>query len=190
MNNMIPVLEQAPDAPPDDAALLAKRLQTVETVSEMVSTNAARLIERARQLEAALDRFAEQIGPLPEPSRVRRLTESMESLQALLDWLATRDTGIARGRSASAGQPADLSGIQARLSMHRLSLTDLQGQMQRASAVNASLRDLREGVARLASDLEALTDTRDRAETLLGETRRLTGDVDRSPEPLANLDEA
>jgi hypothetical protein len=184
MSSPIPDPGRSPEIPPDAAVLLARRIQAIESVSEMASGNAAKLLDRTKQLEGSLNRLTEAIGPLPEPGRVDRLVKGMDSLQAMLDWLATRGPVL-----PGVGPGADLSQIQARLSMSRLALMDLESEIQRASALNAGVGEIRDEVASLASDLEALTSARDGAEALLCDARELVRGVELATEASANLDD-
>jgi hypothetical protein len=197
MSSSIPGPGRPPEMPSTDATPLTRRLLAIQSVAEMASGNAAKLMAHAGQLQSSLDRLAEEIESLPEPGRISRLVERMDSVQAMLDWLATRSPtppagrspSLPEGRPGSDGDPGNFSNIQSRLSMSRVALMDLQSEIQQASNLDRDLREIRGGVAKLASDIEALTSANDKAETLLRETRELSRKVEQTPEGSANLDE-
>jgi hypothetical protein len=196
MSSSIPGPGQAPETPSNGATPLTRRLLAIKSVAEMASGNTAKLLGHTGQLQGSLDRLAGEIKLLPEPGRVSRLVERMDSVQAMLDWLATRSSAPSAGRSpasperpGSVGDSGDFSEIQMRLSTSRVTLVDLQSEIQQATELDRSLKEIRDGIASLASDLEALTSVNDQAEALLRETREVAGEVERASGVSANLDD-
>jgi len=179
MISSIPGTVEPPAISPDEAALLTGRVHVVQRVTEMASGGVSKLLGHTRQLEGALDQLTRQVELLPSPARISLLTERIESLQAMLDWLTTR--------SASTGNSADFAGIQQRLSMSRVTLVNIQDEIQQAAVVARNLRKAREGIAELASEIEALEPTRAKAEALLLESRELSAEMERGNETSTDL---
>lgn len=175
MSSSIPDTAESPALADDKTALLARRVHAVQQVTEMASGGAAKLLGHTRQLEGALDRLTRQVESLPSPARISLLTERMESLQAMLDWLTTR--------SAPNENAADFAEIQQRLSMSRVTLVNVQDEIQQAAPVARGIREALDKVAGLAGEVEALEPTRAKAEALLLESRDLSAEIKHGIEP-------
>jgi phage shock protein A len=175
MSSSIPGAAESPALSTDETALLTRRVHAVQKVTEMASGGAARLLGRIRQLEGALDQLTSQFESLPGSARISLVTERMESLQAMLDWLTTR--------SAPNGNAADFVETQTRLSMSRTTLVDVQDEIQQAALVARRLREARDRIADLASEVEALEPTWAKAEALLLESRGVSTSIEHGHEP-------
>jgi hypothetical protein len=169
MSSSIPGVVESRALLADETAQLTRRVSVVQKVTEMASGGAAKLLGHIRQLEGALDQLTKQVESLPGPTRISLLTERMESLQTMLDWLTTR--------SAPTENSLDLTEIQQRLSMSRVTLVNVQDEIQQAALVARGLREGRERIAGLAGQVEALEPTRAKAEALLLESRGLSTEI-------------
>lgn len=179
MSSSIPGVVESLAQSTDETAQLTRRVHAVQKVTEMASGGAAKLLDHIRQLEGALDQLTGQVDSLPSPARISLVTERMESLQAMVDWLTTR--------SASNGNSTDFAEIQTRLSISRITLVNLQDEIQQATAVACGLREVRERIAGLASEAETLEPTRAKAEALLLESRELSAEMERGTETSRDL---
>jgi chromosome segregation ATPase len=145
--------------------LLCSRVQAVQKMTEMAAERATRLLGHTRHLEATLEQLTQRLELLPDLSQVSLLTQRVESLQALLDWVVTRTT--------PEGNPADCVEVQTRLSMCRVRLVNLESEIRQAAALTRRLPEARDTLAGLLGDVETLESTKAKAEALMLESEAL-----------------
>jgi hypothetical protein len=158
MSQPLPNGEGQQTLSPEQVVLLSRRVQAVQTVAALASEQAGKLMGHARQLEGALDGLAEQIGSLPDASRIKRLGERLDSLQAMLDWLATNPS--LNRDSLKVGE------AQTRLSACRVALVNVQAGIQQAAELARQLRAIRGSAEELTKQLKALEPVQEKAEVL------------------------
>ncbi len=183
MSSTIP---EAVELPAGGDSMLTTRIRAVQAVTATASRQATKLQEHGEQVEALLARLAGQIESLPQPEDVDRLVKRIESLQAMIDWASTRRTRLPTPNPPPGGEDGGFLGIQARLSVSRMSAVDLLSQIQKARALELSLAEIREGVAAMSDDLATLAGVREKADLLLQETNDLASASESPTEGASN----
>jgi septal ring factor EnvC (AmiA/AmiB activator) len=176
-------------SPASVGASISTRIQAVQSVSETAAKQAAQLVRHARQLQASLDQLEGKIGSVPGTGFVSILAEQANSLQIMLDWLATCDKATPARSSRFSGGPANLSEFQTRLSVSRVALVDLKSATQQAAALAQRLAETRAKAASLAEDVEALGSVQETAETIAGDARELAAREEQTPDDSTHVDE-
>jgi hypothetical protein len=179
MGSTVSGTDEPPTLTADEIALLTKRVQAVQKVTDMAAGGAVRLLGHTRQLESTLDQVIQCVEMLPDLSRISLLEKRIESLQAMLDWVVTR--------SAPDSNPLDFVEVQTHLSMCRVRLVNVQSEIRQAAALARSLPEARETLTALVSEVETLESTKAKAETLLLESRVLISRLEGATEAETNL---
>jgi hypothetical protein len=188
MSASIPRPEQPPESPSNGAHLLIARIHTVQSVSETASRQTAQLLAHASQLSDSLDRLSEQITSLPKPDQTGRLAKQLDSLQRVLDWLATRESVAAESRASGNADGPDLPRLQRRLSMSRVAVVNLESAIAEGSEAERSLCAMRDDMAGLAGDLAIVASANEKAAALACAAGALAEEIARAPEPSSHLD--
>jgi hypothetical protein len=168
--------------------VLIARIHTVQSVSETASRQTAKLLAHASQLNASLHRVSEQITSLPKPGETGRLAEQLNSLQTMLDWLATRESIPPESGAGGNGEGPDLPGLQRRLSMSRVTLVNLESAIGEANEAELSLSAMRDDLAGLTSGLAMVASVKEKADALATAAGTLAEEIARAPEPSSHLD--
>jgi chromosome segregation ATPase len=175
MMRSIPDSSEREAIPTDEISRLRERVNAVQKVTEMAVGGVSRLLGHTSQLEATLDPLFRRVESLPDSSEIRLLERRIESLQAMLDWVATR--------SDPDSIPLDFLEVQTRLSACRVRLVNLHSEMRQAASLAGSLQEARQTLTSLANEAETLESTKSKAEALSLESRALLVALESANQP-------